>query len=60
VTGGEIFGIGPGDDGARSEDEPVGAGESPLLKVDPDAVALALGWLLDLASGEFPDGPVPA
>ncbi len=53
VGDGEVGGVTAGDDAVGREDEPVGTGETSVLEVDLEtvALALALGWLLDAGAG---------
>ena len=53
VGDGGVGGVTAGDDAVGREDEPVGTGETSVLEVDLEtvALALALGWLLDAGAG---------
>ncbi len=57
VGDGEVGGATVGDDAGGREDEPVETGETSVLEVDLEtvALALALGWLLDADAGPGTD-----
>jgi hypothetical protein len=58
VPDGDALGVVAGD-GEKGEGDLLGIGEAPMPAIDPEAGVLVLGWLLDLAPGDFPaDEPV--